>query len=94
MFYVGSSLEEKKLRQRMEILEKKAERSRITEVNREQEMMAAKFTKGDVDEIMQKLVISDTDKAMRMLRKMGGSVSDAIRAFIFDFPELSVSPSS
>lgn len=69
-------------------LTRKLELEEVAKAKRDQELLAVKITRADVDELMRKMGMTDSEKASRILRQVGGNVSDAVRFCIFDFPEL------
>ena len=79
---------EQLLQGRMNQLTKALAAREEEKAKKDQELLQVKITRADVDELMVKMGISESETASRILRQVGGKVSDAVRFCIFDFPEL------
>ena len=89
MSVLPRSEEDEKLEKRMKHAQKRIDIEASVKAKKEQDLLEVKVVKADLDELMTKMGISDSEKASRVLRQAGGNVKAAIRACIFDFPELS-----
>jgi antitoxin component of MazEF toxin-antitoxin module len=76
------------LQRRMDSLWAKQDAEVQVKVKREEELLSVKVSRAEVDDLMKKMGITDSDKASRILRQVGGKVHDAVRFCVFDFPEL------
>ena len=76
------------LQKRMDKIYARLESDEQLRLQREQELSKVQISKADVEQLMRKMGLSDTDKASRLLRQAGGHLSDAIKFCVFDFSEL------
>ena len=72
----------------LEALTRQMDEEEALRAQKDQELLAVKITRAEVEELMKKMGMTDSEKASRILRQVGGKVSDAVRFCIFDFPEL------